>query len=68
MNLQIHAEHVTACCLCGARIAAQYVFPWKQIPALLRAQATKTFGVRGKWRIEPVRALEHAIRGSAVCR
>ena len=64
MDLQIHVEHVTACCRCGARAAAQYVFFWKQIPALLRAQATKNFGVRGKWRIEPVRALQHAVYGS----
>jgi hypothetical protein len=62
MDWQIHAEHVTAGCQCGTRIAAQYIFPWKQIPAALRAYATKAFGAYGKWRIRPLTALEHAIR------
>ena len=61
MQWQIHAEHVTAGCACGARVAAQYTYWWKQIPALLRARATKSFGINGKWRIDPATALQHAL-------
>lgn len=66
MGWQIHAEHVTAACICGMRVAAQYMFFWKQIPALLRLQATKAFGANGKWRIQPRTALEHAIHNQAI--
>jgi len=65
MDCQVHAEHVTAGCLCGTRIAAQYVFSWKQVPALLRAHATKAFGAHGKWRIQPPLALAHAFQQHA---
>jgi len=61
MSWQIHAEYVTAGCPCGVRIAAQHVFRWQQIPALLRARATKGFGIRGKWHVEPLTALRHAL-------
>lgn len=59
----VHTETVTASCLCGVRVAAPYVFLWKQIPERLRVHATKTFGTHGKWRIQPLRALKHALRG-----
>ena len=65
MDWQVQAEHVTAGCPCGARIAAQYVFLWKQIPAVLRPQAIKAFGTHGKWRIQPLAALAHALRQHA---
>jgi hypothetical protein len=61
MQWRIQAEHVTAGCACGARFAAQHTYWWKQIPVLLRAQATKTFGINGKWRIDPATALRHAL-------
>jgi len=63
MQWHVHPEHVTAGCACGARVAAQHTYWWKQIPALLRAQATKTFGINGKWRIDPATALRHALHG-----
>lgn len=62
MQCLIHAEHVTAGCDCGMRVAAQYIFFWKQIPAVLRANATKAFGAHGKWRIQPLHALRHAMQ------
>ena len=62
MQWAIHAEHVTAGCACGARVAAQHTYWWKQIPVLLRAQAIKSFGINGKWRIDPATALRHALR------
>jgi len=66
MHCEVHAEYVTAGCDCGARLAAQYVFFWKQIPAALRPGAIKVFGAHGKWRIQPLRALRHArLRQSA---
>ena len=61
MQMRVHAEHVTAACPCGARIAAPYVFRWSQVPTQLRAQATKNFGINGKWRILPLTALQHAL-------
>jgi len=60
MQCEVHAEYVIAGCGCGARLAAQYVFFWKQIPAALRASAIKVFGAHGKWRIQPLHALRHA--------
>lgn len=60
MSWQINTEHVTAGCPCGMRLAAQYIFAWHEIPVALRAHATKTFGIRGKWRIQPLKALEVA--------
>lgn len=62
MDWQVHAEHVTAGCRCGLRIAAPYIFSWRQVPARLRAHATKAFGARGKWRIQPPLALQYALR------
>ena len=73
VDWQVHAEHVTVACVCGMRVAAQYVFSWQQLPALLRAQATKAFGAYGKWRIQPLTALSLAMqqvtnaRSAAAC-
>jgi len=60
MSWQINTEHVTAGCPCGLRLVAQYIFSWHDIPVALRADAIKTFGIRGKWRIQPLKALESA--------
>ena len=63
MDWQIRAEYVTAACICGLRIATQYIFTWKQIPTILRPHAIKSFVAHGRWRIQPLWALKHALQG-----